>query len=260
MRSIHRSHSKNPMRILTFPSLSASNAFSFIPTYATLTAKGSLLEECCKFPSTGTSISGWGIWVEMGAADFIRYVELYNDPDQGNESSFHGHVATSIPAYRETTLGIPVAIQLTGPTTRPFLFVEAGVDHLLAREQSNGVDVNRLNDFRASIRTESSSPIRCGSHGLQERAYVCQHFSKTKKMGFFEPSAPDSDDYDPDLEAGARMRASFSKDGVVDEQSVSSQLSVRCHFNPTDRLVVLACGVVLASAKPLRSLRLNAEA
>jgi hypothetical protein len=144
-------------------------------------------------PVHGHEHFGWGIWVEMGATDFIRYLELYEDPDQANEPPFHGHIATSIPAYRKTTLGIPVAIQLTGPTTRPLLFVEACVDHSLAKEQSRGVAVDRVNEFRASIRIESPSSIRCDSHGQRERAYVCQHFSKSKKVGFFEPYAIDSD-------------------------------------------------------------------
>lgn len=149
-------------------------------------------------PVHGHDHFGWGIWVEMKPSDFIRYLELYEDPDQANEPPFHGQIATAIPAYRETTLGIPVVVQLTGPTARPLLFIQNGVDHLLAREQSSGVDVDRLDDFRASIRTETSSSIRCDSHGLQERAYVCQHFNKTKKVGFFEPYAPDADEHDSD--------------------------------------------------------------
>lgn len=149
-------------------------------------------------PVHGHEHFGWGIWVEMGAADFIRYLELYEDPDQANESPFRGHIATSIPAYGENTLGIPVAIQLTGPTTRPLFFVEPGVDHLLAQEQSNGVTVDRVDDFRASIQAEATSSIRCDSHGQRERAYVCQHFSKSKKVGFFEPYASDSEEHDPD--------------------------------------------------------------
>jgi hypothetical protein len=38
--------------------------------------------------------------------------------------------------------------------------------------------------------------VHCELHGLQVRAYVCQHFSKSKKVGFFEPYAPDSEKYD----------------------------------------------------------------
>ncbi|HEV8725428.1 MAG TPA: DUF2199 domain-containing protein [Candidatus Binatia bacterium] len=149
-------------------------------------------------PVHGHEHFGWGIWVEMRAADFIRYLELYEDPNQANEPPFHGHIATSIPAYCEPTLAIPVAIQLTGPTTRPLLFVVAGVDHLLAQDQSDGVAIDRVDGFRASIRTESSSSIQCDSHGQQERAYMCQHFSKSEKIGFFEPYAPDSEGHDPD--------------------------------------------------------------
>jgi hypothetical protein len=151
-----------------------------------------------QIPVHGHEHFGWGIWVEMKSADFIRYLELYEDPDQGNEPLFHGHIATAIPAYGEPTLGIAVAIQLTGPTTRPLFFVEAGVDHLLAQEQYNGVAADRVDDFRASIHTGSSPSIRCDSHGQQERAYVCQHLSKSKKVGFFEPYAPESDEHDPD--------------------------------------------------------------
>lgn len=151
-----------------------------------------------QIPVQGHEHFGWGIWVEMGRADFLRYVELYNDPDQGSETPFHGHIATSIPAYCETTLGIPVTIQLTGPTTRPLLFVEAGVDHLLAREQSKGIEVDRLDELRGSIHYQlSPSPqgaphegtVRCAIHGLQQETFVCQHIAQglvTKtRVGFF---------------------------------------------------------------------------
>lgn len=151
-----------------------------------------------QIPVHGHEHFGWGIWVELGAADFDRYVAFYESPDQANEPPLRGHIATSIPAYRKTSLGIPVGVQLTRPTTRPIFFVEAGVDHPLAEEQCNGVSVERLHEYLTSIEAKSSSPVHCASHGLQERAYVCQHFSKHEKVGFFEPYAADSEEHDPD--------------------------------------------------------------
>jgi hypothetical protein len=35
---------------------------------------------------------GWGIWVEMASADFLRYITLYESPDQANEPPLRGHI------------------------------------------------------------------------------------------------------------------------------------------------------------------------
>ena len=142
---------------------------------------------------------GWGIWVEMNPKDFICYLELWQDSDQANQPPFHGQISTAIPAYSETTVGIPVDIQLTGPTTRPIFFIERDVDHPLAQEQRSGVFVERLSDFFASIRRQPSpvmqsqmaetGTVRCDLHGVQQETFVCQHIAQgmvtRTRVGFF---------------------------------------------------------------------------
>jgi hypothetical protein len=164
---------------------------------------------------------GWGIWVEMRAADFDRYMSLYESPDQANEPPLRGHIATSIPAYREDSLGIPVSVQLTGPTTRPILFVNEGVDHPIADEQRNGISMDRLNDYFSSIRRQSSvrseahesGTVRCTTHGMQQETFVCQHIvqgmASRKRVGFFW-TGDDPDNARPDAwcyECEERVRA-----------------------------------------------------
>lgn len=72
-----------------------------------------------QIPVHGHEHFAWGIWVEMGSADFDRSVALYESSNQANEPPLHGHIATAIPVYRKSSLGVPVGVQLTGPTTRP---------------------------------------------------------------------------------------------------------------------------------------------
>jgi hypothetical protein len=164
-----------------------------------------------QIPVHGHENFGWGIWVEMASADFNRYITLYESPNQGNEPPLHGRIATAIPAYDKPSLDIPVAVQLTGPTTRPIFFVEAGVDHPIAEEQRNGISADRLNDFFASIDSQSSSSARretqapgtlhCDIHGIQQETFVCQHIAQgmvTKtRVGFFwtmqDPNNPRPD-------------------------------------------------------------------
>lgn len=136
-----------------------------------------------QIPVHGHEHFAWGIWVEMGSADFDRYVALYESSNQANEPPLHGHIATAIPVYRKSSLGVPVGVQLTGPTTRPLFFVEAGVEHVIAEEQSDGINVDRLNDFLASLGSKSSSSVHCESHGLQGTG-LCVPALQQKQKGW----------------------------------------------------------------------------
>jgi hypothetical protein len=152
-----------------------------------------------QIPVHGHEPFGWGIWAEMGKPDFIRYVELYNSHTQANEAPLHGRIATLIPAYPAPTIGIPVAVELTGPTTRPIFLIDPAVNHPLAEEQRSGVLVDRLSDFFASIEKQTSPPVRsqpvdsgavhCDIHGIQQETFVCQHIAQgvvtKKRVGFF---------------------------------------------------------------------------
>jgi hypothetical protein len=68
-----------------------------------------------------TDIGGntqWGLWIKVAEADAKRAWDLWDAPDQAQEPPSQGFVANHIKGYPDT-VGLPVVVRLTGPTTRP---------------------------------------------------------------------------------------------------------------------------------------------
>ena len=87
-----------------------------------------------------------GVWAELDKASFQRVIERWEDPAQANEPAMPGKLANSIRS-QSGTLGLDVALRLTGPTTRPSVHVVSEL-HPLHAEQAAGVSVHRLQDYR----------------------------------------------------------------------------------------------------------------
>lgn len=85
----------------------------------------------------------WGVWVEVGAAEWERAYERWDDPDQSKEPPFPARLANALTGY-EGTLGLPGRVRLTGPSTAPLFELDTDVDHPLAREQREGVGPERV--------------------------------------------------------------------------------------------------------------------
>jgi len=92
----------------------------------------------------------WGLWAEVSADAFARIVELWSDPNQSDEPPLPGELANVIPSYRET-LGLPLSVHLTGPTSRPRLRFTNGVSHAFVQECENGVDAHRAAEWNKLI-------------------------------------------------------------------------------------------------------------
>jgi hypothetical protein len=84
----------------------------------------------------------FGMWAEVPRRQFERYVELYSDDRQAEESPFDGRLANELSGY-STTTGLKVLIHLVSPTSRPkFQLVDKR--HQLGREQLRGIDSKRV--------------------------------------------------------------------------------------------------------------------
>lgn len=92
----------------------------------------------------------WGLWVEVGEASFRRVLDLWSDPDQASHAPLPGSLANRIPTYPDT-IGLPCALHLTGPTTRPSISLPGDLAHPLAREASAGVTAHRVSEWIALI-------------------------------------------------------------------------------------------------------------
>ena len=86
-----------------------------------------------------------GVWVEVSATSFARIHELWRDPAQADEPPFEATLANDVRNH-PGSLGDAAALQLTGPKTRPSVFV---VDpaHPLAIEQREGISFHRASGY-----------------------------------------------------------------------------------------------------------------
>jgi hypothetical protein len=96
-----------------------------------------------------TDIGGntqWGLWIEVAEADAKRAWDLWDAPDQAQEPPFHGFVANHIKGYPDT-VGLPVVVRLTGPTTRPRSVFPKDLVHPFADECRAGVTSHRVHEW-----------------------------------------------------------------------------------------------------------------
>lgn len=87
-----------------------------------------------------------GVWSEISEEAFSRIYSRWHDPDQANEPRLSGSLANRLPLHRNSSLGLPVAIQLTGPKTRPEFYLEP-TNHPLYLEQAKGIDGHRAVEY-----------------------------------------------------------------------------------------------------------------
>ncbi|UPG93315.1 DUF2199 domain-containing protein [Luteibacter aegosomatissinici] len=86
-----------------------------------------------------------GVWVEVSEGSFSRIHKLWTDPDQADEPAFDATLANEV-RHHPGSLGLAVTLQLTGPTTRPSVFlVDDG--HPLAVEQREGISFHRATEY-----------------------------------------------------------------------------------------------------------------
>ncbi len=86
-----------------------------------------------------------GLWVEVEQSAYDRVNELWIDPEQNKEPPFAALIGNSIPTLPET-IGVSVKLQLTGPTSRPEVFVSAS-SHPLYIEQTEGITEHRAHEY-----------------------------------------------------------------------------------------------------------------
>lgn len=90
-----------------------------------------------------------GIWVEVERQAFRRILDLWSDPLQTDEPPIGGTIANEI-SMLPGTLGLSVTMHLTGPTTRPNVYLLPS-EHPLFAEQSCGVSAHRAHEYTMSL-------------------------------------------------------------------------------------------------------------
>ena len=87
-----------------------------------------------------------GVWAELDGAAFQRVVQRWQDTDRSTEPAMPAKLANAIRS-QPRTLGLDVALRLTGPTSRPSVHVVSEL-HPLHAEQTAGVSLHRVQDYR----------------------------------------------------------------------------------------------------------------
>lgn len=88
-----------------------------------------------------------GLWVEVTQAAFERIYELWEAEEQVTEPPFTVYIANEIPTAAGA-LGLEAELRLTGPKTRPQVFLKPST-HQLYIEQARGIDVHRVSEYTA---------------------------------------------------------------------------------------------------------------
>jgi len=92
---------------------------------------------------------GWGLWVEVEASVFNRYLALY-DRDASSEPPHQGQLANQPPGY-QSLLNVPLSIQFSSSTERPELRFPLEARSELAREQRSGIDSRRYHEILVAV-------------------------------------------------------------------------------------------------------------
>ena len=89
---------------------------------------------------------GWGLWVEVEPSSFDQYLELYN-ADGAGEAPFRGRLSAQLKCYEPSVYKLPVNVHLRGVNERPLLLFSDLVEHPLAKEQRQGITIERVHEI-----------------------------------------------------------------------------------------------------------------
>ena len=96
-------------------------------------------------PFSGSDRSfGLGIWVEVPQTQHDLYVAGFHD-DLSDNPAFIGRIANEIPGFH--SLGLPVEIRFRSGSERPEFRCPPASDHLLARDQQEGITDQRHHEI-----------------------------------------------------------------------------------------------------------------
>ena len=88
-----------------------------------------------------------GLWVEVSRTAFERIYALWDEPSQVAEPPFEARVANDLP-FMQSTLGTPAHLRLSGPTSRPEVFVSP-LHEALYEAQVKGITQHRASEYTA---------------------------------------------------------------------------------------------------------------
>jgi hypothetical protein len=94
----------------------------------------------------------WGVWASLSEASLRRAYELWDAPDiPVGEPARFGWLSSELQnVYGVSTLNLKTAVRFRAGNLRPLIEVEPS-DHPLAREQAEGITIDRVQEIAAAL-------------------------------------------------------------------------------------------------------------
>jgi hypothetical protein len=84
----------------------------------------------------------WGVWVSLSQQSFLAWQKVFDQKYRSHVGPFFGWLNAWLKPYPET-MNLKTRVHLRDHGQRPWIELEP-TDHPLAREQSNGISVDRV--------------------------------------------------------------------------------------------------------------------
>jgi hypothetical protein len=100
-----------------------------------------------EIPVLGTDARfAYGVWGSLSAESFGRMLAVWDDARRVEEPPYFSWLSNSIPGYPET-LSLRANVITRTPDLRPAIVLAGDADHPLAREQREGITVERAREI-----------------------------------------------------------------------------------------------------------------
>lgn len=98
---------------------------------------------CLDIPIVGIDdVFRWGVWVSLSEPNFFIFQDHLEVKERSHIGPFFGWLCTQIPGYPET-LNLKTMVHIQDNGIRPLIVLEP-TEHLLAEEQRNGIEMQRV--------------------------------------------------------------------------------------------------------------------
>jgi hypothetical protein len=104
------------------------------------------IRACLEIPIRDSARSFvWGVWCSLSETSYSEISEHWEDPARASLGPYFGWLCTKIPGYPDTVF-LKTMVHQREVGFRPLVELEA-TDHLLAIDQREGIDEDRIKDI-----------------------------------------------------------------------------------------------------------------
>lgn len=113
--------------------------------------RGFFVRGLIEIPIIGeTEPFAWNTWVSLSKGDFVRVLDLWDEPGRVDEQPYAGSLANDLPCQSSPTLGLEVLLHSRPVGARPLIELKSSASPL-AVEQRNGISVARVQGIASSL-------------------------------------------------------------------------------------------------------------